>query len=131
MCVCDSSIVRAGEELSFDYNSVTESLEEYEAAVCLCGAPDCRGSFLCYANSTAFKCGWWLLQPTMTMVKKIMMTPLVLLLMLMVSLLLLLLLLLLSLRLPLLMMLMMLLLSLLLLPLLPLLLLPLLSRLKL
>jgi hypothetical protein len=44
-----------GEELTFDYNSVTESQEEYQSAVCLCGAASCRGSFLFYANSRAFK----------------------------------------------------------------------------
>ena len=45
----------SGEELTFDYNSVTESQEEYAAAVCLCGSQSCRGSFLGFAHSTAFK----------------------------------------------------------------------------
>ncbi|KAK1393240.1 histone-lysine N-methyltransferase ATXR3-like [Heracleum sosnowskyi] len=35
-----------GEEVTFDYNSVTESKEEYEASVCLCGSQVCRGSYL-------------------------------------------------------------------------------------
>ncbi|CAI5477414.1 unnamed protein product [Closterium sp. Yama58-4] len=35
-----------GEELTFDYNSVTESVEEYKQAVCLCGHRYCKGSYL-------------------------------------------------------------------------------------
>ncbi len=51
-----------GEELTFDYSSVTESEKEYREAVCLCGSRQCRGSYLYYSGSTAFTqvgwCGW-------------------------------------------------------------------------
>lgn len=43
-----------GEELTFDYASVTESEKEFKAAICLCGTRQCRGSYLYYAGSTAF-----------------------------------------------------------------------------
>ena len=46
--------IRAGEELTFDYSSVTESEKEFKAAVCLCGTTACRGSFLYFAGSKAF-----------------------------------------------------------------------------
>ncbi len=35
-----------GEELCFNYCSLTESEKEYEAAVCLCGTEICQGRFL-------------------------------------------------------------------------------------
>lgn len=35
-----------GEELCFNYCSVTESEKEYEAASCLCGTVNCSGRFL-------------------------------------------------------------------------------------
>ena len=38
--------IMPGEELTQDYNCVTDSLEEFKAAVCLCGFPRCRGAFL-------------------------------------------------------------------------------------
>jgi len=38
--------IRPGEELTQDYNCVTESEQEFRAAVCLCGGIRCRGSFL-------------------------------------------------------------------------------------
>lgn len=44
-----------GEEVTFDYNSVTESKEEYEASVCLCGSQVCRGSFLNLTGEGAFQ----------------------------------------------------------------------------
>ena len=70
-----------GEEITFDYNSVTEvcimfekflfhsnryliivshhlmvqSKEEYEASVCLCGSQVCRGSYLNLAGEEAFE----------------------------------------------------------------------------
>eukprot|EP00501_MAST-03F_sp_TOSAG23-6_P001198 GSMAST32.ASY1.ANO1.1242.1 assembled CDS len=47
--------IQYGEELSFDYNSVTESIDEWRAAACLCGSRRCRGSFLYYSNSKAFQ----------------------------------------------------------------------------
>ncbi|KAL7086792.1 hypothetical protein ACP275_13G023600 [Erythranthe tilingii] len=44
-----------GEEVTFDYNSVTESKEEYEASVCLCGNQVCRGSYLNLTGEGAFQ----------------------------------------------------------------------------
>lgn len=44
--------IQVGEELTIDYNCVTDSNDEYLAAVCLCGAHDCRGSFLFTTNAT-------------------------------------------------------------------------------
>lgn len=35
-----------GEEVTIDYNCVTDSAEEFRAAICLCGTHSCRGSFL-------------------------------------------------------------------------------------
>ncbi|KAK9830947.1 hypothetical protein WJX81_000882 [Elliptochloris bilobata] len=46
--------VAAGEELTFDYASVTESEKEFRSATCLCGTRLCRGSFLYFAGSRAF-----------------------------------------------------------------------------
>ncbi|KAG2481828.1 hypothetical protein HYH03_019206, partial [Edaphochlamys debaryana] len=43
-----------GEELTFDYQSVTESEKEFREAICLCGTRNCRGSYLYYSGSTAF-----------------------------------------------------------------------------
>lgn len=39
-----------GEEICMDYNSVTSSEVEWQAAVCLCGTSKCRGRFLQYAT---------------------------------------------------------------------------------
>ncbi|KAF6169256.1 hypothetical protein GIB67_013686, partial [Kingdonia uniflora] len=39
-------LIGYGEEITFDFNSVTESKEEYEASVCLCGSQVYRGSYL-------------------------------------------------------------------------------------
>ena len=47
--------VHVGEELTFDYASVTESEKEFRAAVCLCGTAACRGSFLTFSGSRAFQ----------------------------------------------------------------------------
>jgi hypothetical protein len=44
-----------GEELTFDYNAVTESLNEYQSAVCLCGYGKCRGSFLHFATADCYQ----------------------------------------------------------------------------
>ena len=44
-----------GEELTFDYNAVTESLIEYSSAVCLCGNGKCRGSFLHFATADCYQ----------------------------------------------------------------------------
>ena len=46
--------IAAGEELTFDYASVTESEKEFREAACLCGTRHCRGSYLYYAGSSAF-----------------------------------------------------------------------------
>ena len=42
------------EEMTFDYNSVTESEEEHQESVCLCGTRFCRGSFLAMAASDSY-----------------------------------------------------------------------------
>uniref|UniRef100_A0A6V7QV50 SET domain-containing protein n=1 Tax=Ananas comosus var. bracteatus TaxID=296719 RepID=A0A6V7QV50_ANACO len=44
-----------GEEITFDYHSVTESKEEYEASVCLCGNQVCRGSYLNLSGEGSFE----------------------------------------------------------------------------
>lgn len=44
-----------GEELTFDYHAVTESLNEYQSAVCLCGYGKCRGSFLHFATAECYQ----------------------------------------------------------------------------
>jgi hypothetical protein len=44
-----------GDELTFDYNAVTESLNEYQSAVCLCGHGHCRGSFLHFATADCYQ----------------------------------------------------------------------------
>ena len=37
-----------------DYNCVTESLDEFRAAVCLCGTASCRGSFLFHTGADSY-----------------------------------------------------------------------------
>jgi hypothetical protein len=44
-----------GDELTFDYNAVTESLFEYQSAVCLCGHGRCSGSFLHFAAADCYQ----------------------------------------------------------------------------
>lgn len=44
-----------GEELTFNYNASTDSLQEYRSAVCLCGHANCRGSFLHFATADCFQ----------------------------------------------------------------------------
>lgn len=44
--------IKCGEELTFDYASVTESVEEYNQAVCLCGDRLCKGSYLSLGGHT-------------------------------------------------------------------------------
>ena len=46
ICVYALRDIARGEELTFDYSSVTESEEEFKAAICLCGTSACRGAFL-------------------------------------------------------------------------------------
>lgn len=45
-----SKRIHYGEELCFNYCSVTESEKEYEAASCLCGTVNCSGRFLQLAS---------------------------------------------------------------------------------
>ena len=47
--------IMPGEELTQDYNCVTDSLEEFKAAVCLCGFPRCRGAFLYCTADKAYR----------------------------------------------------------------------------
>ncbi|XP_022742735.1 histone-lysine N-methyltransferase ATXR3-like isoform X2 [Durio zibethinus] len=47
--------IRYGEEITFDYNSITESKEEYEASVCLCGSQVCRGTYLNLTGEGVFQ----------------------------------------------------------------------------
>ena len=42
--------VHPNEELTMDYSAMTTSDIEWRAAICLCGSPHCRGSFLHYAT---------------------------------------------------------------------------------
>jgi hypothetical protein len=46
--------VHPGEELTFDYSSVTESEKEFKQAICLCGTEKCRGSYLYFTGSKTF-----------------------------------------------------------------------------
>eukprot|EP01083_Nonionella_stella_P301434 1034081_1 len=47
--------IEYGQELTFDYNSVTESEQEYRAAICLCSQSKCRGTYLAYAGSNTYQ----------------------------------------------------------------------------
>ena len=47
--------IQCGEEIIFDYNSVTESKKEYEVSVCLCGSQVCRMSYLNLTGEGAFQ----------------------------------------------------------------------------
>ena len=47
--------LECGEELTFDYHAVTESVNEYHAAICLCGNKNCRGSFLHFATADCYQ----------------------------------------------------------------------------
>lgn len=57
LCLAMTTIreLELGEELTFDYNAVTESLNEYQSAVCLCGHGRCRGSFLHFATADCYQ----------------------------------------------------------------------------
>ena len=46
--------IEFGEELTFNYNSVTEKKKEYLDAICLCGSYYCRGHYLIYEESMIF-----------------------------------------------------------------------------
>ena len=54
IAVCTTRAVRAGEELTFDYNSVTSDEDEWCSAICLCGYGGCRGSFLHFAGHDSY-----------------------------------------------------------------------------
>ncbi|CAK9112670.1 Histone-lysine N-methyltransferase ATXR3 (Protein SET DOMAIN GROUP 2) (Trithorax-related protein 3) (TRX-related protein 3) [Durusdinium trenchii] len=54
VCVYTLREISFGEELTFDYSSVTEDENEFKAATCLCGSLRCRGSFLYYSGVGAF-----------------------------------------------------------------------------
>ena len=47
--------IAPGEELTFDYHSVTESLEEQKNAVCFCGWSACRGCYVNYTGPDTFQ----------------------------------------------------------------------------
>ena len=46
--------IACDEELTFDYNSITEDKKEYQMAICLCSSYLCRGHYLIYSNSMIF-----------------------------------------------------------------------------
>lgn len=46
--------VSFGEELTFDYNSVTEKEQEFKDAICLCSTFSCRGNYLIFSKSMIF-----------------------------------------------------------------------------
>jgi hypothetical protein len=46
--------IEYGEELTFDYNSVTEKEKEFQRAICLCSSYFCRGRYLLFSNSMVF-----------------------------------------------------------------------------
>ncbi|CAM6037532.1 unnamed protein product [Sphagnum compactum] len=46
--------IEFGEELTFDYCCVTESKDEHDSSVCLCGSQGCKGSYLCYTGPGAY-----------------------------------------------------------------------------
>lgn len=52
--VTTRSIAR-GEELTFNYNCVTDIEAEAERAVCLCGSRACQGSYVIWKGSSTFK----------------------------------------------------------------------------
>ena len=47
--------LEVGEELTFDYSATTDSLKEFQAAICLCGSKRCRGSFLHFAKADMYQ----------------------------------------------------------------------------
>eukprot|EP01084_Bolivina_argentea_P152667 266276_1 len=54
IAVYASSNISYGEELCFNYNSVTENEQEWQDAVCLCGTNNCNGQFLIYAGTQLY-----------------------------------------------------------------------------
>lgn len=57
LCLAMTTVrdVEQGEELTFDYCAVTESLNEYNSAICLCGHTKCRWSFLHHATADQYQ----------------------------------------------------------------------------
>eukprot|EP01084_Bolivina_argentea_P152669 266279_1 len=49
-----SKNIKYGEELCFNYNSVTENEKEWKDSVCLCGMNNCAGQFLMYAGTNLY-----------------------------------------------------------------------------
>jgi hypothetical protein len=49
-----SKQIKYGEELCFNYCSMTESEKEFEAAACLCGTVKCDGRFLHLSSDKKF-----------------------------------------------------------------------------
>jgi [histone H3]-lysine4 N-trimethyltransferase ATXR3 len=43
--------INLGDELTFDYCSMTEDQSEYKKAYCLCGTTFCRGKYLDFLKS--------------------------------------------------------------------------------
>mmetsp|Transcript_11481 Transcript_11481/g.42868 ORF Transcript_11481/g.42868 Transcript_11481/m.42868 type:complete len:1958 (-) Transcript_11481:262-6135(-) len=54
IALCTTRAVKFGEELTMDYNSVTSDENEWYSAICLCGTPKCRGSFLHFAAHDSY-----------------------------------------------------------------------------
>lgn len=46
--------IEFGEELTFDYSSITEKENEFREAICLCGTYLCRGHYLIYTNGNYY-----------------------------------------------------------------------------
>jgi len=46
--------IKYGEELTFDYNSVTEKEQEFKDAICLCSSFSCRGNYLIFSKLLIF-----------------------------------------------------------------------------
>jgi len=47
--------IQPGEELSWDYSSVTQSEKEWREAVCFCGTSKCRGSYLYFSSQSVLQ----------------------------------------------------------------------------
>lgn len=46
--------INYGEELTFDYNSITEKENEFKESICLCGTYNCKGHYLIYSNGNNY-----------------------------------------------------------------------------
>ena len=54
IAVYASKDIKYGEELCFNYNSVTENEQEWQEAICLCGTQHCNGQYLMYAGTQLY-----------------------------------------------------------------------------